>query len=148
MDYFRVLVPLVLRNNVALVLHDRGYVYTKWGVIVMPSEVIVNWVIVDIHNPPTLHVPLYFIDFHKIQDNTGTDGNMCSFLVQEVLWWAHISLLPQDEHWFSCTNLFHIFRCNSVIWYWFYLVWFPIFGSLGRFEASLGGHVLVGWLKW
>ena len=111
----------------------------------MPSYIIFTWGIGDTYHPLTLNIPLNVFGLLNSQYSAGFVGVICSCPEQEVAWRGHPSLLPQDNRWVSCTDLFHIHRCNYFLRCLFYLVLFITFGKLSSCKEILVVFVFVGW---
>ena len=128
-------------------LHIWSHLDTWKQVWVLTESTFFAWGLGDMCHPLYLNLPLGCLCFLKRQESMGPEGVICSCPGEEVPWWSQPSLLPQDDHWVSCPNLFHIFRHSYVIHYQFYIILFPTFGFLGSFKAILVVCVFVKQVK-
>ena len=120
----------------------RSHGYTWLEVRVLPEYIIVPLDLDNIYHPPKMYLPISCIDFLESEVPYSV-VRICH--KKEFAWRAHPQLLPQDDHWFSFTDLFNPFRQKYILSYQLYVIFFTTFGNLSSCKESLGVCVLVRW---
>ena len=85
----------------------------------------------------SLHIYLEYLDLPNIKYRTCFDIIICRYNEEEIHWQYHPYLIPHDNHWFSCTDFFHIYRINAGLRYRFYLVRFLTARYFSNYKVSL-----------
>ena len=83
----------------------------------------------------------------KIQDSPVPHGVIFRCPDEEVTWCSTTSFINQDDHWFNCTDCFHLYRKNTCFCYLSNLILLFSVWLLITSETSLVVCVNVWWVE-
>ena len=102
-----------LGHNASLSLFYRSHVDTWWVVWVKPESIILTCNVGETYYPLSLRFPLGCLYLIQRWDILGHHYDIGRWTDENFPWLYTPSFLPQDYHWFSCPDFFHINRRNT-----------------------------------